>query len=139
MPMPMWLDVVNEDLNKLIIDGLPEPITEIGEEDYLVGEANTDQRKLFHLASQYDRIATMSLLEARYVSEEERESLTKKATEFYKKSELILEIFWVSVKDSFNLWGEPSVGIRKGWKIVRSESEDFESSIKNLLCKILGK
>lgn len=122
--MPTWLDIVRMELENLDPKFLPEPTTEVGSRDHVVGEADTDLKRLYALAMQWDKAAIESLVAARYINNrEDQEHLVEKAAEIRRKSELLMEIFWVSLKDYFDLWRKPSVGIRKGWKVVWSEPE----------------
>jgi hypothetical protein len=122
--MTTWLDIIKMELENLDLEGLLEPTTEVGAKDHVVGEADTDLKRLYGLAMQWDKTAIESLVAARYVNNREhQEHHVEKATELHKKSELLMEIFWASIKDSFDLWQKPSVGIRKGWKVVWSEPE----------------
>jgi hypothetical protein len=52
----------------------------------------------------------------------------KKASEWHRKHEILMESFWVSIRDSFDLWDKSSVGIRKDWKVVWCDEEEEEKS-----------
>ena len=104
---------------------LMAPVAEIEENEKLVGEANLELKKLFTLWRSWERTATEIALRGRYAKTEEemREALSA-ASVLYKKSELIRDIFWASVREAFGLWDKDVVGIRQGWKIAWSESDD---------------
>jgi DNA-binding transcriptional regulator/RsmH inhibitor MraZ len=103
---------------------LVEPNAEISEKDHLVGEADVDLRKLYSLAISWEKTAIETLVAARYInSKTDQEQRMEKANELRKKSEIMMEIFWISLKDSFDLWQKQSIGIRKNWKVVWSEPE----------------
>lgn len=118
------LDVIKIELENMSTESMIEPTTELSEQDNVVGEIGTDLKKLYSLAIQWDKEAIGALVAARYVGKASQcNNLIKKATELRKKSEILLEIFWVSIKDAFELWDKPTIGIRTGWKVVWSEHE----------------
>lgn len=136
--MSRWMSAVLKELEGLNQKGLLEPKTEVGPTDHVVGEANVEIRKLYGLAMQTSRRSAESIVSAQYdINRETQEHHAAKAVELRKKAELLMEIFWVSIKDQFDLWQKPSVGIRKGWKVVWSEPGP--DSILDLLGTILDR
>lgn len=134
--MPTFLDTVRIELENT--DGrLIEPTAEVGKKDHVVGVADEDIRKLYGLAMQWDKVAMETAIAARYVNNRaDQEQSAERALMLHKKSELLMDLFWASLKDAFDLWQKPSVGIREGWKIVWSEPE--VPPIIGLLGKMLG-
>ncbi len=118
-----WLDSLHMELEN--IDGkLIEPTGEVQPNEHAVGTADTDVRKLYGLAMQWDKTAMETLVAARYVnSRADQESAAETASVLHKKSQILMDIFWASLKDSFDLWQKPSIGVRAGWKVVWSEPE----------------
>jgi hypothetical protein len=107
--------------------------------EHIVGEASDGLKRIWTFAEKLEEAALQSLVQARFSkSREAGEELYKKAKEFKEKEETLRRIFWICLKDEFNLWDRP-VGIRKGFKVVWYESTpgppgfpDFLDFLKNL-------
>lgn len=55
------------------------------------------------------------------------------------KGELLMEIFWPTVRAEFHLWTAPNIGIRTGFAVIRSESkQDDGDGFRKFLTKMLG-
>jgi len=122
--MDTWLDIVKMELEMLSPEGQTEPHNEVGLKDHVVGEAEPEVRKLYQLALRWERTAIESLVAARYINDRRRqEQDVERASMLRKKSEMLMDIFWTSLKDHYDLWGKSEIGIRKGWKVVWSEVE----------------
>jgi len=122
--MPTWLDIVKMELENLDSKVLLEPTSEVQPKDHVVGEADPDLKRVYGLAMQWEKTAIEMVVAVRYVNNRANQEQTiHKADELKKKSEILMDIFWTSLKDSFDLWQRPSVGIRKGWKVVWTEPE----------------
>ena len=123
--MPTWFDIVKAEIDSVDEKNLFEPLTEIGDGDHEIGEADIDLKRLYSLAMKWQKSSMELMVAARYVNNrEDQEYKIKKAKELGQKSELLMEIFWTSIKEMYNVWHKPSIGIRKGWKIVWSEPEE---------------
>ena len=122
--MPTLLDMVRMELENLSFEGTIEPNAELEPKDHVVGRADMEVRKLYSLAMQWDKVANETMLAARYLSDRaKQQEAVAKAVELHAKKEILLNIFWASLKDAFGLWDKPSVGIRRGWQVVWSEFE----------------
>jgi hypothetical protein len=138
--MPTLLDTIGEQLKNFNLDDLIEPETEVNSKDHVVGEMNADLKRLFGLARQWGEAANEVLGKTGYLFHQEHiEHHIEKALELREKSGLLTEIFWASVKESFGLWQKPSIGLRKGWKVVWSEPETPSSEVGiPLIISIVG-
>ena len=118
--MPTWLEIIRLEIENMNMNEILEPNTEVGNTERVIGVLkDNDLKKIYTLAMQWDRLAIENIVTARYSGDDDRNSLMIKSNELHKKSELLIEIFWTSLKDVFNLWGaEEVLGIRKGWKVV---------------------
>ena len=55
-----------------------------------------------------------------------------------KKSEVVSTMMLVSIRDQYDLWDKPEVGVRKGWQVVWSElSEEKQLELDSDLNEIL--
>ena len=135
--MPTLLDMVRIELENMDFKHAIEPNREVGPKDHKVGKADPEVRKLYSLGMQWDKAAHETMLAARYLSDKtKQQEAIAKAEELHEKSEILLNIFWASLKDSFSLWGKPKIGIRTGWYVVWSE--DDIPSILGILGDLLG-
>lgn len=127
--MTTLLDTIGDQLKNFNLDDLAEPETEVDSKDHVVGEMDADLKRLFGLARQWREAANEVLGKSGCLFHQEHlEHHIEKALELREKSELLGEIFWASVKESFGLWHKSSIGLRKGWKVVWSEPEEDPSS-----------
>ncbi len=102
----------------------------------IVGEVEEDTRKLWILYTVWAKLSMETVVEARFCGNKKQSAeLLNRAVSLGKKSELLSEIFWASVKDALDLWGHNgSVGIRAGWKVVTTNPEEppFLASLRDL-------
>ena len=137
--MPIaWLELLKLEVGSILEDEFIEPDIELDEEfDHPVGEADEDLRRLFTKWRQLIEAADRTAVDARYArNEQARQEVAAQARELFTKAQIVKELFWTCVKDSFDLWTKSAVGIRKGWIVVWSEEE--ESSITGLLRRSFG-
>lgn len=138
--MTNWLDFLPRELELAEVKpGDPfEPNHEIGENDHSVGVIEDGiLKKMYILAVRWKKEAAQLAVDASFTMDKEKQSiLVKKAYELRDKGEVLLHIFWVSVKEAFKLWGMESIGIRKGWKVVWTE-EDTPPFL-NILGQLFG-
>lgn len=136
--MATWLESILAELKGVsnTQTSFAEPEEEPGPRDHAVGVADEDLRKLFFLVKQY-RKRTLEIAATLVVcSAKEREVQTKEAQRFNTQADTLKDVFWVSTRAAFpELWDKPSIGIRKGWKVVWSDPEEHSLGI---LGAILG-
>jgi len=122
-----WLNLLGTEVESLSDDELLEPLNEVEEEDHLVGSIDSDLalQRLYSLGKRMLGDAQRLLVDARLAKNRaEMEEFVLRAQELSGKGSLVLEIFWASIKDSFQLWGRSSVGIRAGWQVVWSDQDN---------------
>ena len=113
----IWIEFLPKELDE--IKEFIDPPMEVESDDIVVGDATDEMKRLYTLSCKYEEIFTRMAVEARYAkNENEQIKARKKMTEANQKRETLLEIFWICIKDYFELWGKNSVGIRKGYKII---------------------
>ena len=96
--------------------------------DTVVGEMTDDHKRLYTLCQNIERTAAEALVEANYTQDETaRQRAEARVRECKKKSEAILNLFWISVNDHFNLWSHDSTGVRKGFQVVWTKIETPEN------------
>ncbi|MGD0576527.1 MAG: hypothetical protein ABSA74_00420 [Candidatus Staskawiczbacteria bacterium] len=117
--MATWLDVLRDELAKLDPASFAEPRGGVEDGETVVGVVGEEFRRIHELATNYERMAAEKAIQGRYARDDEsREFNGELACKFAKKSNMLYEIFWISVKDELDLWDKPALGVRKGWNIV---------------------
>lgn len=133
-----WFDLLGAERDALSPEELFMPAGEVGEGDHIVGSVADDipLQGFFTLGMRLAEAAERAGLDARWEKDPaKQEELLARANELGEKGRHVLEAFWIAVKDSFGLWGQPSVGVREGWQVVRS---DQDTSLPPFLRNLLG-
>ena len=132
-------DIIKMELEAMGPDDLMEPTSAAveDEDEPVVGEAGVELKKLYTLWQKWEQAAMETALLARYSRRGEREirEALSTAEALMRKSELIKQFFWASVREAFGLWDKDVIGIRRGWKITWSESDE---SLPPFLKKLFG-
>ena len=132
----MWLNSVYEEMSAIKPEDFIEPSTEVGLNDYVAGTMSNELRKLYTLMEK-------SRNENRKNIEEKIEnifSLLLDSLKFdigqaSKKLLTLYDIFWISLRDEFNLWDKDSVGVRKGFAVVWTEENKEPDKEPESKCK----
>jgi len=131
--MTTWLRLLPLELDEVKEEELVEPRSPMDSaKDSEVGEASMDLKKLYTLWMRAEKEMHQIMFKLRFevddplVGLEEAKSILRKLSD---ESDALKAIFWVSVKEEHNLWDKPSIGIRKGWKIVWFPDEDDEPNL----------
>ena len=119
-----WLERVLAELKEI----KPEVLALGGPKDkidpkkeHLVGKISEDTQRIYALARQYKQTALEHLKNAKRFLRKDDPELMDKASECYSRSQALMAIFWITIKDELNLWDKPSIGIRNGWDVVWME------------------
>ncbi len=125
--MSTFLGLIPLEMNSL--DKLIEPEIKFDKKrDHEVGIMSDDLKKLFTLWRIALRAVAERNIEAKFSeSEEKRQLAVIQACELQSKALLLGDLFWIAVKDEFDLWAKPSVGVRQGYRIVwwNDENQTF--------------
>lgn len=120
--MSTLLDSIQQRLDNYQLAELGHPHFEIEDGDHVVGVVEDERcRKLFGLGRLYRRKTEEVLIAAKYAGLNTDEGKVKALEAFRFKiyADLIMDIFWVSLREEFNVW-EEIVGIRENWQVVWS-------------------
>jgi hypothetical protein len=121
-----WFNTLGAELKNWNLVGM-DPSFDVRASDHIVGTADDELRKLYELSIQYEKSGFESFTAMNNSKTEENcDYHAKKAMGFHKKHEILMESFWISIRDSFDLWDRSLVGIRKGWKVVWCDEEEEE-------------
>ena len=132
-----WLKILPMELANIDAKELVEPGEEVDpRSDVVVGEASDDLKRIYTLTEKLQEAGVRYSVDARFSKDNNlRSDAEKKVYELHDKLEALMRIFWITLKDDFNLWGKDSVGIRKGWKVTYRKGgapTTFLDILKNL-------
>ena len=121
--MSSWLKTIPIELSAIEAKDFIDPGYEQEAGDKPVGEVSDDLKRLFTLARKLREISAYAAVRAKFESSESvRGEERIRAVEFAKKAELLMEIFWICLKDEKSMWDKSQIGIRKGFIAVWSET-----------------
>lgn len=122
--MAQWLETILAEINGVseAQENSAEPEEEGCQHEHAVGIADSNLRKTFFLFKQYTRRSRELAAALSVCGKSEREQLVTEYRRFDQQADALKEIFWVSCRAAFpELWDKPSIGVRKGWKVIWSE------------------
>ena len=113
-----------------------EPNREIERNDHVVGEMSDDLKKLYTLWNSTMKSAMQLQMERMFGQVKDKDDWKARFDEITDKIEILQRLFWFAVKAEHNLWGYPSIGVRKGFTVVWSDTQ--ESGPSDFLRRLLG-
>ncbi len=128
--MLKWMKDVGKEIEGILeadVDARDKTLSEVESDDNVVGEVPLDLRKLLVLSRQYKKRSAEAVTAAEFATEEGKIAENQEVVLASKtKSRLLNEIFWMSIREMFTLWGEEnsSLGIKRGWKVVVCAEDD---------------
>ena len=132
-----WLKILPVELANIDANEFIEPSEEVDpKSDVVVGEASDDLKQIYTLVDKLQEAGARYAVDARFSKDNRfRSDAEKRTYELKRKVETLLDIFWITLKDDFDLWDKDSVGIRKGWKVTYGKDGSpttFLDFLKNL-------
>ncbi|MEK7066975.1 MAG: hypothetical protein AAB949_01210 [Patescibacteria group bacterium] len=115
-----WLKMLAMELSSIDTKEYYEPEDEVDSKfDAVAGEASDEIKRIYMLAEKLREAGARYIVDARFSRDNQlRTDAQKKAYELKQKTEVLMQIIWITLKDDFDLWDKYSIGIRKGWKVV---------------------
>jgi len=86
---------------------------DVHEKDTVVADMTEDQKKMYTYMHNLGE-----------VNRSTKDEKIKEQT--YQEHEVLYPLFWYDIRTTYNLIGEPSIGVRKGFKIVTSLPEPWK-------------
>lgn len=111
------------------------PPNELDDGDTEMGICSLYLQKMFSLARFYKREAERTKLEHDYDSNHDDSACDENHAKYVQcreKHDVLMEIFWASCRADFDAWGVGSIGVRRGWKVVKTTEEGGISLTKFL-------
>ena len=125
--MTTWLKLLPLELQE--ITDFIEPPQKVVRGDNLVGVMSDDLKKLYTLWMLVDKEAEQSKLNYRFTHKPEDEH---KALEYGAKTEALRCLFWVCLKEEFDLWSKSISGIREGWQVCWTDESVYRFPFTDL-------
>lgn len=117
--MSTWLHDLARRLENLNVSDLPEPREPVGAKEHVEGEASVGLKQIYMLIRIWGKEGADALVAANYATTpEEEKRFRSKFAALQEKVGVLKQAFWAALKDEFELWEKPGVGIRAGWKVV---------------------
>lgn len=137
--MSVWLGVIPLELAS--ITDYTEPVAEFDDRvDHAVGDMTEGQKKLYTRWMDLERSAAQHSLDAQYARDnEKRRANFLRTEELSAKAAVLRAIFWIDIKDHFQLWDRDSIGIRKGFIVVWSEGGGSPQDIQDFFRRFSGR
>jgi len=112
-----WYASIPRELQKIPIASIPEPEEKTQETDIVVGVANFEMRKLYHLATIYLGLNSLAVQKAEHAA----------ISEYLIKSESILNMFDMLIRYHYpEIPLTARITVCKNWEIVWWQDENFE-------------
>jgi len=132
-----WFRMLPMEMDMLDIHDVIEPDNPgASDNETAVGLADNDIKKLYTLMIRTEEKATRTLVDARYERDKEKkEQLRTQAIAQKAKADVLREILFSVVRDTFNLWDQ-NIGIRAEWIVVtykeKNKKGDFRDFLKGI-------
>jgi len=118
-----FLETLRLELENVNLTESPDPPFPVETGDHVVGIASEEHKKLYAVWQNYERAGMETGIQARYArGEEERTQAIRRASSLSMKANLIRDLFWISLRDSFDQWGR-DIAIKAEWKVVWTETK----------------
>jgi hypothetical protein len=114
-----WVDELLEEASAFDETLFP-PLDPVGSGERVLGEASEGARKVFALARYYGREVRRFKVESGYQQPTGAEMQI--ALEMDDKEDLLMEMLWCIIMADLKDW-TPGIGMREGWKVVRTRPE----------------
>lgn len=109
------------------------PTDPVAANEKIVGEVTESfLRKTYSLLRFYRRECEQSRVELNYIANDspDRQRLLERAVLTHKRADVLVELFWLCVREKFQLLAHPgTVGIRQGWIVVLAPESQNELPI----------
>jgi len=135
-----FLDYLNSEVSFLDEKKIINQAAPVEEGDTVVGSVPISLRKMHTVGMLLEKAVDERVLQMKYAPTEdvfnENSSFSTELHELKDKSEMIRSLFWVCIKEEFNLWKPGvSIGIRKDWQLVtfKGKNKGITDLIKRMM------
>lgn len=123
-----WFDLLQSELELIGEEDLIDPGEPIGNQEEIIGEMTLKQKKLYTLVEKMSKELDELVVEAKYAPYEKRDNYIVQIEELREKLKVLVDLFYISIKDHFDLWEKMpkwaeknviGIGLRTGFKVVK--------------------
>ena len=126
--MPTWLDMVKMEVENMDPCAIKDPTSQEMNpacDTLLATIEDMDLQKLYTVALQWKRTAMELAVKLQFETDsEEAVRLRDEASQLMRKSEVMQQVVWISIRDAYDLWNKGRVHFCKGWKIVECNADE---------------
>ena len=110
---------------KDVLEHLTEHDSEVREGEKVVGALTEDQKLAWGILDRFVEAASRATIDFKHPRSSEAKAAARAQLEKNTaKAEAMKEIFWTMVRESFDLWDAPNIGIRSGSQVIKSERRE---------------
>jgi hypothetical protein len=122
-----WLDLLPNELDLIEENDLIDPGSPVEKGEEVIGVMTFRQKQLYTLLEKFSKELDELVVEAKYAPFEKQKEYIIRINELSEKKKILYEIFYVSIKDHFDIWrkmpnweeeGIEGIGVRQGFKVV---------------------
>jgi hypothetical protein len=139
--MPTWLDIVKMEVENMDPGTIKDPSGQEVNPDcdtVIATSEDVDLKKLFTIAMQWKRTAMEMVVKLQFETDaDEIARLENQAQQLIRKSTIMQQVVWISIRDTYDLWGKGDFRFCKGWKVVEYNSS--APSLGDILGGLFGK
>ncbi len=127
-----WLDLLPNELDLIEKKDLIDPGSPIEKGEEIIGVMTFRQRQLYTLLEKISKELDELMVEARYAPFGKQQEYIIRINELSEKKKILYGLFWVSIKDHFDIWktipnwekeGIEGVGVRQGFRVVKIKKQ----------------
>lgn len=93
----------------------------------VAGIADPEARKLYALSLMWGRMLAETLVENTFgktAAAGDKDASLKLLDKLKAQAQMARELFWISVREQFDMWDKSSIGMRKDWQVVYSDADE---------------
>lgn len=122
------------------VEAAPEPQEDVDPEiDEVVGELTDDMKQLLGAATHFYKSARAAVKTLSATDIKSRIKAMADANTLTEKGDLVMSIFWNSVRETFDLWDVKAMAVRKGWRVVKTKPEPNGMDDIDILGIVIGR
>jgi hypothetical protein len=116
----LWLNWIKIEMD--LLDKIVDAPGDVTKNDKVIGTVSEPLKKLYTLWQVTEKNSDEIALKVKY-GEVQLDDIITRLRELKWKGSALEAIFWTCVKEEFELWDEPSIGIRKNHTIVVAKQQ----------------
>jgi hypothetical protein len=128
-----WIQRILEQLDNIEEFDLIVPQAAATDKETVVGVADNTLKRLFTYRLQLMQQSKRLEAEMIGAKTEDIDGLSQQYIALNGQIGAVDDLLWASVRQDFNLWGKPAIGLRSDWKVVWFEQPDPLDGLSSIL------